>query len=148
MVILLGHGRYLLVRTVDSNDENVPGYQTSGHLFSRFARWLERGVGRPGTLVAAIVIVLIWGATGPIFHWSDTWQLIINTGTTIVTFLMVFVLQNTQTRDTQAMQIKLDELIRANDRAHNTMISIEELSEAELAHLKEAIAARSLRDSG
>jgi low affinity Fe/Cu permease len=82
--------------------------------FARFARWVERQVGRSSTFVLAIAVVLLWAVSGPVFRWSDTWQLVINTGTTIVTFLMVFVIQNTQSRDTQAMQLKLDELIRVN----------------------------------
>ena len=77
-------------------------------MFARFARWVERQVGRSSTFVLAMAVVLLWAASGPIFGWSDTWQLVINTGTTIVTFLMVFVIQNTQTRDTQAIQLKLD----------------------------------------
>ena len=76
-------------------------------LFARFSRWVERQVGRSGTFVLALAVVLLWAASGPLFGWSDTWQLVINTGTTIVTFLMVFVIQNTQTRDTQAMQLTL-----------------------------------------
>src|SRR4051795_2798747 len=90
-------------------------------LFARFARWVERQVGRSSTFVLAIVVVLLWAALGPLFGWSDTWQLVINTGTTIVTFLMVFVIQNTQSRDTQAMQLKLDELIRVNQIARNSL---------------------------
>ena len=80
-------------------------------LFARFARWVERQVGRSVTFVLAIAVVLLWAVSGPLFGWSDTWQLVINTGTTIITFLMVFVIQNTQSRDTQVMQLKLDELI-------------------------------------
>src|SRR5438046_3807821 len=89
-------------------------------LFGRFARWVERQVGRSSTFVLSIAVVLLWAVCGPIFGWSDTWQLAINTGTTIVTFLMVFVIQNTQSRDTQAMQLKLDELIRVNETARNS----------------------------
>ena len=90
-------------------------------LFARFARWVERQVGRSSTFVLAIAVVVLWAVSGPVFGWSDTWQLIINTGTTIVTFLMVFVIQNTQSRDTQAMQLKLDELIRVNKMARNSL---------------------------
>src|SRR5215468_7904463 len=107
--------------------------------FARFARWVERQVGRSSTFVLAIAVVVIWAVSGPVFGWSDTWQLVINTGTTIVTFLMVFVIQNTQSRDTQAMQLKLDELIRVNEMARNSLISLEELSEDDVERMKAAI---------
>jgi low affinity Fe/Cu permease len=110
-------------------------------LFARFARWVERQVGRSSTFVLAIAIVVLWAASGPIFGWSDTWQLVINTGTTIVTFLMVFVIQNTQTRDTQAMQLKLDELIRVNEMARNSLINLEEMSDTDVERMKAAFAA-------
>ena len=110
-------------------------------LFARFARWAERQVGRSSTFVLAIAIVLLWAASGPAFGWSDTWQLVINTGTTIVTFLMVFVIQNTQTRDTQAMQLKLDELIRVNEMARNSLINLEEISDTDVERMKAAFAA-------
>ena len=113
----------------------------AGAVFSRFARWVERQVGRSVTFVLAIAVVLVWAASGPIFDWSDTWQLVINTGTTIVTFLMVFVIQNTQSRDTQAMQVKLDELIRANRTARNSLINLEEMSDADVERMKAAFAA-------
>jgi low affinity Fe/Cu permease len=93
-------------------------------LFARLARWFERQVGRSTTFVVAIAMVLLWAVSGPFFGWSDTWQLVVNTGTTIVTFLMVFVIQNTQSRDTQAMQVKLDELIRVNELARNSLINL------------------------
>ena len=112
-------------------------------LFARFARWVERQVGRSSTFVLAIAVVVAWAVSGPVFGWSDTWQLVINTGTTIVTFLMVFVIQNTQSRDTQAMQLKLDELIRANEMARNSFINLEETSEADVERLKAAFAALS-----
>jgi low affinity Fe/Cu permease len=110
-------------------------------LFARFARWVERQVGRSSTFVLAIAVVVLWATSGPIFGWSDTWQLVINTGTTIVTFLMVFVIQNTQSRDTQAMQLKLDELIRVNHMARNSLINLEEMSEIDVERMKTAFAA-------
>src|SRR5919199_3661230 len=92
-------------------------YRTSP--FSRFAKWTARHAGHPAAFAAALGIIVVWGISGPLFGFSDTWQLVINTGTTIVTFLMVFLIQNTQNRDTGAIQTKLDELIRANRRARN-----------------------------
>ena len=109
--------------------------------FARFARWVERQVGRSSTFVLAIAVVLLWAVSGPLFGWSDTWQLVINTGTTIVTFLMVFVIQNTQSRDTQAMQLKLDELIRVNEMARNSLINLEEMSDFDVERMKAAFAA-------
>jgi low affinity Fe/Cu permease len=110
-------------------------------LFARFARWVERQVGRSATFVLAIAVVLLWAVSGPFFGWSDTWQLVINTGTTIVTFLMVFVIQNTQSRDTQAMQVKLDELIRVNEMARNSLINLEEMPDSDVEQMKRAFAA-------
>jgi len=106
--------------------------------FSHFARWTERQAGRAHTFVIAVALIVIWAATGPFFGYSDTWQLVINTGTTIVTFLMVFLIQHSQNRDTQAMQLKLDELIRVNRSARNSLLDLEELSEEELIGLKDA----------
>ena len=105
-------------------------------LFAAFARAVERQVGRSYTFVLAVGVVIAWAATGPFFQWSDTWQLIINTGTTIVTFLMVFVIQNTQSRDTQALHLKLDELIRVSKSARNTLLDLEGLTEEDLKRLK------------
>jgi low affinity Fe/Cu permease len=105
-------------------------------LFTRFAKWASRATGRPGTFIGAVCIILLWALTGPIFDFSDTWQLVINTSTTIVTFLMVFLIQNTQNRDTEAMQIKLDELIRAMSSAQNTLMDLEELDEKELDEIR------------
>jgi low affinity Fe/Cu permease len=110
--------------------------QKPSGVFSHVAHWAAQQSGRAHTFVLACVVIVVWAVTGPIFNYSDTWQLIINTGTTIVTFLMVFLLQNTQTRDTAAIQLKLDELIRANDKARNTMLSLEDLSEDQLNRLK------------
>lgn len=96
--------------------------------------------GRPVTFALAVLIVAVWGITGPLFSYSDTWQLVINTGTTIVTFLMVFLIQATQNRDTTAIHLKLDELIRAVSQARNSIIAVEELGDDELNRLKEQIA--------
>jgi low affinity Fe/Cu permease len=123
--------------------------------FRRFAHNVATKVGAPWAFGVALATVLAWGVSGPVFHYSDTWQLSINTGTTIVTFLMVFVIQNTQNRDARVMQLKLDELIRAVEAARNELVDMEDLSDAELQRLqrqfetlrKSAEAARSSRDS-
>jgi low affinity Fe/Cu permease len=108
-----------------------------GHeLFRRIAAKTAHGVGSPLSFIAALGIVLIWGISGHFFDYSDTWQLVINTGTTIVTFLMVFLIQNTQNRDSHAIHLKLDELIYANRRARNQMITLEDLSDRDLDELQ------------
>lgn len=106
--------------------------QRSADRFGRFAGCASTWVGSKWAFVFAGFVIVVWGVSGPLFHYSDTWQLVINTGTTIVTFLMVFLIQNTQNRDARAINLKLDELIRAIDKARNHMINIENLSDMEL----------------
>lgn len=106
------------------------------HAFKVFAKWTARITGKPIAFVLALAVIIVWAVSGPIFGYSDTWQLVINTGTTIVTFLMVFLIQNTQNRDTGAMQAKLDELIRAIEGAHNALLDLEELDESEIEEIR------------
>lgn len=120
-------------------------------LFHRLAKWASRTAGHPTTFTGAVLILLVWAATGPAFGFDNTWQLAINTGTTIVTFLMVFLIQNTQNRDGAALQLKLDELIRAIDGAHNHLLDLEELSDEDLATIRagfEALARESRENLG
>ena len=105
--------------------------------FSHFAKWISREAGTPKTFGIAVAIIIIWAITGPIFGFSDTWQLIINTGTTIVTFLMVFLIQNTQNRDSEAMQVKLDEIIHSMKGAQNALLDLEELEQEELDRIRD-----------
>ena len=105
-------------------------------LFSRLAQTTARTSGLPGTFFCALTIIVVWAITGPIFGFNDTWQLVINTGTTVITFLMVFLIQNAQNRDSMALQLKLDELIRAVDGAHNSLIDLEALEELELEKIR------------
>jgi len=104
--------------------------------FTRFAKVTSRATGRPIAFGLAVAVVLAWVVTGPLFGFSDTWQLVINTGTTIVTFLMVFLIQNTQYRDSEAVQVKLDELLRTTRGAHNVLLDLEELEDEELERIK------------
>jgi len=105
-------------------------------IFERFAKVCVRLTGHPAALGIAFGVIVIWGLTGPLFGFSDTWQLVINTATTIITFLMVFLIQNAQNRDNEAIQLKLDELIRATEAAHNAFLDVEEISEPELDRIK------------
>ncbi len=117
--------------------------------FSRLANFASRATGHPVAFMVAVSVIAAWVVTGPIFGFSDTWQLVINTGTTIVTFLMVFLIQSTQNRDSAAMHIKLDELIRAIDGAHNALLTLEELDQEELDRIRgtySKLAERARRD--
>ena len=114
-------------------------------IFTGFASKVARGAGKPMTFAISILVIVVWALTGPMFHYSDTWQLIINTGTTIITFLMVFLIQNTQNRDGAAIQAKLDEIIRAS-AAQNRYIGIEQLTEEELDELRERCSTKAKAD--
>jgi low affinity Fe/Cu permease len=107
-------------------------------LFRKFAATASHAVGSPWAFITAVVIVIGWAASGPLFHYSDTWQLVINTGTTIITFLMVFLIQNTQNRDAKAIHLKLDEMIKATKGARNSMIDLDNLSDEQLKQLEES----------
>ena len=105
-------------------------------LFRKFARITSQAVGSSWAFILAVLIILIWAVTGPMFHYSDTWQLVINTGTTIITFLMVFLIQNTQNRDAKAIHLKLDELIKGVKGARTSMVNLEQLSDKDLERLQ------------
>ncbi|MEW6143668.1 MAG: low affinity iron permease family protein [Thermodesulfobacteriota bacterium] len=114
----------------------MSGVRNSSSLFTRFAKYASTAMGHPAAFMVAIIIIAVWILTGPLLGFSNTWQLIINTGTTIVTFLMVFLIQNTQNRDTIAIQVKLDELIRAIENANNALLDLEELDEKDLERIR------------
>lgn len=119
------------------------------HLFTRIAKTIADFTGRPLAFILAAGTIIVWAISGPLFGFSDTWQLVINTGTTIVTFLMVFLIQNAQNRDTHALQIKLDELIRATEGAQNSLLDLEELEDSELCTIQreyEQMAAKARKD--
>lgn len=113
---------------------------SASQFFSQAAQWTSRQCGRALTFSLAFAVIVVWAVSGPFFNYSDTWQLVINTGTTIVTFLMVFLIQNTQNRDASAVQLKLDELIRVSTSARNKLLTLEDLTEAELDQLKKSFA--------
>ncbi|MFL5328880.1 MAG: low affinity iron permease family protein [Gemmataceae bacterium] len=104
--------------------------------FSRIAKWTSHAAGHPITFCSAVLVIILWALLGPYFRFSDTWQLVINTATTIITFLMVFLVQNTQNRDSAAVQLKLDELIRSMKGAHNALLDLEELTEQDLDRIR------------
>ena len=108
--------------------------------FGRFAKGTSRAAGRPAAFMLAMGTVVLWAATGPMFGYSDTWQLVINTGTTVITFLMVFLIQATQNRDAEALQVKLDELIRATEGAHNALLDLEDIDEDQMDKIRDRYA--------
>ena len=116
--------------------------------FTRLAKSIAHAAGRPATFIAATAIIVVWAVSGPVFGFSDTWQLVINTGTTIVTFLMVFLIQSTQNRDSEAIQVKLDEIIRAIGHAKNELLDLEELEEEDLDRIKKTYAEMAQRARG
>jgi low affinity Fe/Cu permease len=116
-------------------------------LFSTVAGRISTAAGQPLTFIAAVLMILIWAATGPVFHYSDPWQLVINTGTTIITFLMVFLIQNSQNRDAAAMQAKLDEMLRALESAREQFIGIEHLTDKQIGMIRKALE-REVKDGG
>jgi low affinity Fe/Cu permease len=118
-----------------SKPANAPGW--ASRTFTHVATRVAHASGQPVTFILCCTVVAVWAVSGPLFHFSDTWQLVINTGTTIVTFLMVFLIQNTQNRDSVAIQAKLDELIRALEPAHNKFVGIEKLTEEEVEDLRD-----------
>lgn len=114
----------------------MPAKKSGPSWFTRFAKHGAVLAGRPGTFALAVLLIVVWGITGPLFHYSDTWQLVINTSTTIITFLMVFLIQNTQNRDAEAIHIKLDELIKALRSTNNALLDLEELDDEELEKIR------------
>jgi low affinity Fe/Cu permease len=131
-----------------SKPEADKKHHRASDLFSAAALWTSRQCGRASTFIVACVTIIVWAVTGPVFHYSDTWQLVINTGTTIVTFLMVFLIQNTQNRDMSALHLKLDELIRVNEDARNKLLNLEDLTEEELDKIKGTFAHLAISKTG
>jgi low affinity Fe/Cu permease len=116
--------------------------------FDKLAQAVARSAGRPLTFIVAVALVIVWGVSGPIFGFSDTWQLVINTGTTIITFLMVFLIQNTQNRDTDALQVKIDELLRVTEGARLALLNLEEMKADELERIKDDFITLGRRSKG
>jgi len=135
------------MRGILPNSSRTTEHRSGSSWFSRMANATASWTGRPIAFLTALAVVLIWGVTGPIFQYSDTWQLVINTGTTIVTFLMVFLIQNTQNRDTMALQVKLSELIIALKEANNRIADIEDASDEELEEAHEEVKQRASTDT-
>ena len=126
---------------IGSKTQNTEGDKDFSQMFGAIASHTSQAAGRATTFLFAALIIVVWAVTGPVFGFSDTWQLVINTGTTIVTFLMVFLIQNSQNRDSAAIQVKLDELIRVS-AAHNSFVGIEHLTDEELDHIRKTCESR------
>jgi low affinity Fe/Cu permease len=127
---------------------SIEQLQSFNSVFDRFSSKATRATGSPYAFIVAVITIIVWGITGPIFHYSDTWQLVINTGTTIITFLMVFIIQQTQNKDTIAIHLKLDELLASSDMASNRLVDAEDLTEEELRVLKKFYTRLSKRTGG
>jgi low affinity Fe/Cu permease len=136
-----------LLHSVQSRPAPAPPFPRLS-LFGRTANAVSHLAGKPATFILCCAIVIGWAVSGPLFHYSDTWQLVINTGTTIITFLMVFLIQNTQNREGAALQAKLDELIRATRQAHNTLVALERRPEEEVEEIREEIVKETLHFPG
>lgn len=122
-------------RTTGSN--SIPAKKLAkARLFNKISSWITRKTGSPAASISAFIVIILWAVTGPLFGFSDTWQLVINTGTTIITFLMVFIIQQSQNKDTAAIQMKLNELIACNEKASNRLVDIEDLTEEEILLMK------------
>ena len=124
-----------IMTNVQSTAVERDGFSFS-RIFNTTAQWTSQQSGRASTFIVACSIIVVWAITGPVFHYSDTWQLVINTGTTIITFLMVFLIQNTQNRDMATLQLKLDELIRVSESARNRLLDLDDATEEEILILK------------
>ena len=128
-----------MTRSTTTRGPEVAG-RPKASWFTRFARATSHAAGRPAAFAIAALLIVVWLVTGPLFHYSDTWQLVINTATTVITFLMVFLIQNTQNRDSEAVHLKLDELIGALEGAHNALLDLENLDDKELDKIRETYA--------
>jgi low affinity Fe/Cu permease len=123
---------------VGSSGEQIGKQMSVSVFFSRAAQWTSKQCGKPLTFGLAVLIIMVWAVSGPIFNYSDTWRLVVNTGTTIITFLMVFLIQNTQNRDSAAVQLKLDELIRVSESARNNLLSLEDMTDAQIETIRKS----------
>lgn len=120
-----------------NDNKNIPDRKSTSKPFDKFSTTVTKISGSSYAFVAAVLLIIVWACSGPLFHFSDTWQLVVNTGTSVITFLMVFIIQQSQNKDTMALQLKLNELIAANNKASNRLIDVEDLTDEELKKLKQ-----------